>query len=84
MLRVRSAATARNISGDAIVSHPVEWCSPTQASSNPRSVEQLDQLQVALQRERGVLTRLVVGREERAETQVVHGSSVPGAAGCPC
>ena len=33
MLRVRSEATARNTSGDAISSSPPEWCSPTQSSS---------------------------------------------------
>ena len=37
MCRVRSAATARKISGEAIVSQPVLWCSPTQASSKPSS-----------------------------------------------
>ena len=30
---VTIAAEARNISGLAIISHPVEWCSPTQNSS---------------------------------------------------
>ena len=30
---VRWPAAARNISGEAIISQPVEWCSPTQNSS---------------------------------------------------
>src|SRR5579863_3057310 len=34
--RVRSAATAMNSSGELIVSHPAEWCSPIQASWKPR------------------------------------------------
>ena len=33
MRRVRSPAAARNISGDEIISQPVEWCSPHQNSS---------------------------------------------------
>ena len=32
---VRSPAAARNISGDAIISQPEEWCSPHQNSSKP-------------------------------------------------
>ena len=32
---VRSPAAARNISGDAIISQPLEWCSPHQNSSYP-------------------------------------------------
>ena len=31
--RVRSAATAMKISGEALISLPAEWCSPTHASS---------------------------------------------------
>ncbi len=30
---VRWLTAARNISGEASISHPVEWCSPTQNSS---------------------------------------------------
>src|SRR6476659_3338123 len=37
MLLVRSPAAARNISGEAIVSQPDEWCSPHQNSSRPSS-----------------------------------------------
>jgi hypothetical protein len=33
MWRVRSAAAAITSSGEAISSHPAEWCSPIQASS---------------------------------------------------
>ena len=33
MWRVRSAAAAMKISGEAISSQPAEWCSPIQASS---------------------------------------------------
>ena len=33
MRRVRSAAAAMNTSGEAIVSKPLEWCSPIHASS---------------------------------------------------
>ena len=33
MWRVRSAAVAMKISGEAIVSQPALWCSPIQASS---------------------------------------------------
>ena len=33
MRPVRSPAAARNISGEAIISQPVEWCSPHQNSS---------------------------------------------------
>jgi hypothetical protein len=33
MWRVRSAAAAMKISGDAISSHPAEWCSPIHTSS---------------------------------------------------
>ena len=36
MCLVRSAAAAMNTSGQAINSYPPEWCSPNQASSNPR------------------------------------------------
>ena len=35
MLFVRWAAPARNISGEAIISQPDEWCSPHQNSSKP-------------------------------------------------
>ncbi len=34
---VRWAAAAMNTSGEAIVSNPLEWCSPIHASSNPRA-----------------------------------------------
>src|SRR6185437_5758972 len=37
MRLVRSPAAARNISVDAIISQPEEWCSPHQNSSQPRS-----------------------------------------------
>ena len=30
--RVRAAAAAMNTSGDAMISHPPEWCSPIHAS----------------------------------------------------
>ncbi len=33
MCRVRSAAAAMKISGEAMISQPAEWCSPTQTSS---------------------------------------------------
>ena len=33
MCRVRSAAVAMKISGEAMISLPAEWCSPIQASS---------------------------------------------------
>src|SRR6201987_4374955 len=32
---VRSSAIAMKISGELMISNPVEWCSPIQASSNP-------------------------------------------------
>ena len=35
MCRVRSAAAAMKISGEAMISVPAEWCSPIQASSHP-------------------------------------------------
>ena len=37
MLPVRSPAAARKSSGEAIISQPVEWCSPHQNSSMPSS-----------------------------------------------
>ena len=37
MCLVRSAAAAMKISGDAMISVPAEWCSPIQASSQPRA-----------------------------------------------
>ena len=33
MVAVRSPAAARNISGEAMISQPLEWCSPHQNSS---------------------------------------------------
>ena len=33
MVLVRSPAAASNISGEAIISQPLEWCSPHQSSS---------------------------------------------------
>ena len=37
MCLVRSAATAMNTSGEAMISNPAEWCSPIHASWNPSS-----------------------------------------------
>ena len=69
MWRVRSAAAAMNTSGLAISSEPAEWCSPIHASAYPRSSSVLDQLEVAVQRQRRVDPGLVHRRQEDPEAQ---------------
>ena len=58
---VRWPAAARNISGEAIISQPLEWCSPHQNSSNSASdpMVQRDRQDEAI----GVILRLLHGEE---------------------
>ena len=69
---VRSAAAARNSSGEAMTSQPVEWCSPHQNSSNPRRVHVLDEFEVAAHLQERVLADRVVGGQEGTELDVAH------------
>ena len=78
------AAAARNISGDAIVSQPEEWCSPHQNSSKAQSVEVGDECEIALELQHRVLADRVVGREKAAELDVGgHGCDLREPTRCP-
>ena len=69
---VRCAAAARNISGEAIISQPDEWCSPHQNSSKTEPVEVGGEVEVALEQQRRVLAGRVVRGEEGTELDPWH------------
>ena len=64
---MRSAAAAMNISGESIVSIPRRVVLADPRFREPQAVEHLDQLEVALEAQRGVL----VERVERCEEDAV-------------
>jgi hypothetical protein len=68
------ASTASMISsGEAINSHPAEWCSPIPALAIAEVVEPLDQPHAAIDRKRGVLGQPVKRGQKDAKGQAAMG-----------
>jgi hypothetical protein len=69
---VRSPAAARNISGEAIISQPEEWCSAPEFVEAER-IDLFDEIEIATELQQGILADRMMRSEEGSELQACHG-----------